>query len=137
MNQIPKHKKIILFDGVCNLCHSAILTIIKYDKKHVFLFANLQSATGKKILKHLNIDVTKLDSILLYEPNIAYEVKSTAVLNIAKELSGFWKICQVFLILPKSFRDVVYDFVARNRYQWFGKKQVCELPTSSLLEKFM
>lgn len=137
MYTIPKNKKIILFDGICNLCNSTVLTVIKYDKKNVFLFATLNSEAGKKITKHLNINTAKVDSIILYEPNITYELKSSAVLTIAKELGGFWLLFQVFWLLPKSIRDYAYDIIAKMRYQWFGKKSQCELPNTSISTKFI
>ncbi|WP_296636976.1 DCC1-like thiol-disulfide oxidoreductase family protein [Polaribacter sp.] len=137
MDNISKDKKIILFDGICNLCNNAVLTIIKHDKRNVFVFAALDSESGKKIIKHLGINTSKIDSIILYEPNITYELKSSAALLIAKELGGFWLISIVFLILPKWFRDFVYDFIAEKRYQWFGKKEQCDLPNSSFKDKFI
>ncbi|MEN8702961.1 MAG: DCC1-like thiol-disulfide oxidoreductase family protein [Polaribacter sp.] len=137
MNNIPKDKKIILFDGICNLCNNAVLTIIKHDKRNVFLFAALDSEAGKNITKHLGINTSKIDSIILYEPNISYELKSSAALIIAKELGGFWLFSQVFWILPKWFRDIAYDIIAKMRYQWFGKKEQCDLPNSSFKDKFI
>jgi len=134
---IPENKKIILFDGVCNLCNNIVLTIIKHDKKDVFRFVSLQSDTGKKITTYLKIDTEKVDSIILYEPKIAYYIKSTAALKITTEFNGFWKFLQIFWIIPESIRDMVYTFIAKNRYKWFGKKDSCMIPTKELTAKFL
>ena len=136
IDTIPKNKKLILFDGVCNLCNNAVLEVIKYDKKNVFLFAAIQSKTGKTITKELGIDVSKLDSILLYVPDESYYSKSTAALKIAKEFSGYWKILQIGTLLPDFFNDFFYDYIARNRYKWFGRKEKCMIPTPSIKAKF-
>ncbi len=132
-----ENKKIILFDGVCNLCNSAVNFIIKRDKKDIFRYASLQSEIGKKLILERNIDTSSLDSILLIEPKIAYYHKSTAALHIAKQLSGLYPILSVFLIFPKFFRDWVYNIIARNRYKWFGKKESCMIPTPELKALFI
>ena len=133
----PTGKKIILFDGVCNLCNESVIKVIKNDKKNVFLFTAIQSETGKKIIHHLGIDTSKTDSIILYEPKNAYYVKAAAALKIMKEFSGFWKLMQVFTILPNSFNNIFYDYIARNRYKWYGKKDSCMIPTPELKAKFL
>lgn len=137
MIDIPKHKKLILFDGVCNLCNDSVLKIIKYDKKNTFLFAALQSEIGEKILNHLKIDTKKIDSIILYEPGISYETKSSAALKVMHNFGGFWKLTILFWIIPEVFRNYVYDFIAKNRYNWFGKKESCMIPTPELKSKFL
>ncbi|WP_108869247.1 thiol-disulfide oxidoreductase DCC family protein [Aquimarina aquimarini] len=134
---VEKGKKIILFDGVCNLCNSTINFIIKHDKKDVFRYASLQSKVGKQLISERNIDTSKLDSILLIDPALAYYYKSTAALQIAKQLSGIYPLLSVFLILPTFFRDWVYDIIAKNRYKWFGKKESCMIPTSELKALFI
>ena len=134
---LPKDKKIILFDGVCNLCNESVIKVIKHDKKDVFLFTAIQSETGQKIIDHLGIDTSKVDSIILYEPNRAYYVKSAAALKVMKEFSGFWKLMQIFTVLPNSFNNLFYDFIARNRYKWYGKKESCMIPTPELKAKFL
>ncbi|TYP71454.1 thiol-disulfide oxidoreductase DCC family protein [Aquimarina intermedia] len=134
---IPEGTKLILFDGVCNLCNSAINFIISHDKKKIFRYASLQSSIGQQFLKDRNLDATALDSILLIEPNVAYHHKSTAALEIAKHLNGLYPALSIFLILPKTFRDWIYDIVAKNRYKWFGKKDNCQIPTPELKSLFM
>lgn len=135
--EFPKGKKVVLFDGVCNLCNNFINLIIDKDKNNVFVFASLQSDVGKEIMEHLHIDSSKLDSVILYDPDVAYYFKSEAALHIVKEFSGPWKLLQVFRILPTRFNDLIYDFVGRNRYKWFGKSEQCRIPTPELKAKFL
>lgn len=137
MIDLPANKKLILFDGVCNLCNSSVLKVIRFDKKNDFLFASLQSDVGQKIIAHLQIDTTKTDSIILYEPTVSYDVKSSAALKIMNSFGGFWKLTQIFWVFPKSIRDLIYDFIAKNRYNWFGKKESCMIPTPKLKAKFL
>lgn len=135
--ELPKNKLIVLFDGVCNLCNDSVLKIIKNDKNDVFRFASLQSEIGSDITDYLGIDTTKVDSIILYDPDKAYYIKSEAALKIMSRFSGFWKLSQVFTILPKKFNDIFYSIIARNRYKWFGKKESCMIPTPELKAKFL
>lgn len=137
MENLPEDKKIILFDGVCNLCDTTVQFIIKHDKADVFRFVALQSETGQKIVKHIGVDTSKTDSILLYEPGKAYYQKSEAALRIAKELDGLYSLMKVFLVLPGWLSDRVYDYVAKNRYKWYGKKAECMIPTPELKAKFL
>ncbi len=134
---IPVGKKVILFDGVCNLCNDSVIKVIKNDRKNVFVFSPLQSEIGQKITHQLSINSAKVDSIILYEPNGTYYIKSAAALRVMKEFSGFWKISQIFRILPAAFSDLFYDYIAKNRYKWFGKKDYCMIPTPELEEKFL
>ncbi len=134
---IEKGKKVILFDGVCNLCNSAINFVIKRDKKDHFRYASLQSEIGQKLIAERNINTSKIDSIILIEPGVAYYHKSTAALQIAKRLSGLYPLFSIFLVLPKFFRDWIYDIVAKNRYKWFGKKDSCMIPTPELKALFI
>ena len=137
VDQLPKDKKIVLFDGVCNMCDSLVQYVIRRDTKDVFRFVQLQSETGMKILQHIGVDREKMDSIILYEPGIAYYYKSAAVLEIVKALGGIAGLLSVFKIVPTSIRNSVYDYVARNRYKWYGKKDSCMMPTKEMLSKFL
>lgn len=131
------NKKIILFDGVCNLCNSSVQFAIKRDEHDIFRYAAIQSETGKKLLAERNIDTDEIDSIILIEPNIAYYTKSTAALEIGKDLRGVRTVSSILLWLPESFRNIVYDFIAANRYKWYGKKDACMIPTEELKSKFI
>lgn len=128
MVNFPENKKVILFDGVCNLCNSTIQTIIERDEKNLFRFAPLQSDIGLQIVNERGIDTEDLDSVILLEPGIAYYHKSTAAIEIAKDLRGY-KWLRHFKALPEGFRDFIYDIIANNRYSWFGKRDTCMAPS--------
>tara|TARA_R110002051_G_scaffold56046_9_gene104048 strand:- start:47307 stop:47714 length:408 start_codon:yes stop_codon:yes gene_type:complete len=134
---VNSNKKIILFDGVCNLCNSSVQFVIKRDYQDIFRYAALQSEAGKKLLLERNIDPLDIDSIILIDPNIAYYTKSTAALEIGKNLKGISTLSSILLWLPESFRNIVYDFIASNRYKWYGKKEFCMVPTAELKNKFL
>lgn len=131
------NKKIILFDGVCNLCNRAIQYIIQHDKKDIYRYAPLQSEIGKRLVKERAIDTSKVDSFILIEPNVAYYTKSSAALKIGKSFGGGYKLLALLEWIPQTFRDWVYDVIARNRYRWFGKKSACMVPTPELKAKFL
>ncbi|HQY16924.1 MAG TPA: thiol-disulfide oxidoreductase DCC family protein [Ferruginibacter sp.] len=127
---------IILFDGICNLCNRSVQFIIKHDKEKVYRFAAFQSKAGQKLLQQYNLPLKQYSSFLLIENNKAYS-QSTAALKVAKNLSGLVKLAVVFNIVPAGIRNIVYNFVARNRYQWFGKKRSCMVPTQDLKARFL
>ena len=137
MIELPKNKKIILFDGVCNLCSGAVQYVIAHDKKDVFRFTALQSDLGQEILKHIGINPNEIDSIVMYEPGVAYYYKSTAAIEIARHFGGVFHFGTIFKIMPRFLRDSIYDYVARNRYKWYGKKESCMIPTAELKSKFL
>lgn len=128
--------KVILFDGVCNLCNSSVNFVIRHDKKGVFKFAPLQSDFGTKTLKKYDINPKDTDSIILIDQDKSY-IKSSAALYIAKDLSGAYPLLFTFMIVPKFIRNWVYDYVAKNRYRWYGKKDSCMIPTPELKGKFI
>ena len=133
MNKQLTHS-IILFDGVCNLCNGAVNFVIKRDTGNVFKFTPLQEKQGVLLLKTHAVDTQKLDSIVLIENEKVY-VKSSAALRIARKMSNLWPLFFVLLIIPSFIRDGVYDFIAKNRYKWFGKKEQCMIPTPGLKRK--
>ena len=137
MKNLPPNKKIILFDGVCNLCDSAVQFVIQHDTKDVFRFVALQSELGQEILHHIGINTNNIDSIILYEPGVAYYYKSQAALQIAKSLGGFFHFGTIFRIIPTRISNQLYDYIAKNRYKWYGKKDNCLLPTKELQSKFL
>lgn len=137
MENLPKDKKIILFDGVCNLCDSTVQFLIKRDTKDIFRFVAIQSDLGQEIIRHIGIDTSQTDSIILYEPGNAYYYKAEAALKIGKELGGLYTLLSLFRHLPKGLSNVVYDYVARNRYKWYGKKDACMIPTPQMKAKFL
>ncbi len=114
---VPANKKLILFDGVCNLCNSLVQYAIRHDKNNLFLFTTLQSNIGQNIIEHYNIDTSKIDSILLYTPEKGIQYKSTAALKVAWQLRFPINLLAIFLIVPNFIRNWVYDFIAKNRYK--------------------
>ncbi|WP_430400683.1 thiol-disulfide oxidoreductase DCC family protein [Flavobacterium sp.] len=137
IENLPVDKKIILFDGVCNLCDASVQFIYKHDKKDVFRFVAIQSELGQKIIKHIGVDTSKIDSIILYEPGLSYSYKAEAALTIAKNLSGIYSLLGYLNFIPNSIKNIIYDYVAKNRYKWYGKKEACMIPTPELKAKFL
>jgi predicted DCC family thiol-disulfide oxidoreductase YuxK len=127
---------IILFDGVCNFCNGAINFVLKQDKKGIFRFAPLQSEAGQKLLQQYNLSTKEFDSFVLIDNGKVYQ-KSAASLRVMNKLPWYWKEAQVLRIIPTAFRDAIYDFIAKNRYKWFGKKDQCMLPAPGIRSRFL
>ena len=127
---------IILFDGVCNLCNTAVQFVIRKDNSNHFLFASLQSEEGKKILAAHNWPTSVMNTFILVENGKIYD-RSTAALRVARKLKGLWKFLYGFMIVPKFIRDAIYNIISKNRYQWFGKKDECMIPTPELKARFL
>lgn len=132
MNEHP----VIFFDGFCNLCSGAVQFVIKRDSQGLFRFASLQSDYAASALKQFELEPVQADSIVLLENGKVYQ-RSTAALRIAKKLKGLWPLLYGFIILPRFIRDGVYNFIAKNRYKWFGKQESCWVPTPELKERFL
>lgn len=128
-------KHIVLFDGECHFCDNSVQFIIKRDPNSRYLFASLQSEIGRELLKKYRIS-PNIDSLVLIEGD-EYYVKSTAALRICRQLTGFWKMMQILLIIPAPLRDYFYEMFAKNRYKWFGRKEQCELPSPEIKQRFL
>lgn len=126
---------IILFDGMCNLCSTSVQFIIKRDQKGYFSFASLQSDQGKELSEQYQIP-NNIESIVVID-NGRYYLKSSAALYICKHLDGMWKFFSFFRVVPRPLRDKVYDYIAKNRYRWFGKKDACMIPTPEMRSRFI
>lgn len=133
---LPTGKKIVLFDGVCNLCNGWVNYVIDRDKKDVFRFVALQSDLGRQIIEHLKIS-PDVDSIIIYEPSQYYYYKSEAIIDIMDNLGGVYSLFGLTKIVPVFLRNWAYDYVAKNRYKWYGKKNHCRVPTPELRSKFL
>jgi len=133
---VNNNKPIVLFDGVCNLCNQVVQFIIKRDKKKRFLFASLQGKTGQEVLKKFNLSSTDFDSFIVLEGDKIY-TRSTAALRMLKQMRGRWKFLYGFIIVPRFIRNGVYDWIARNRYKWYGKRNECMIPRPDLKERFL
>jgi len=127
---------VILFDGVCNLCSGAVQFIIKHDRKKLFRFASLQSKFGEEVMKHFDLPVDQYNSFILLEKEKIY-TRSKGALKVAKKLNGLYFLLYAFIIVPRFIRDAVYNFIARKRYNWFGKKETCWIPTPELKNLFI
>ena len=136
MIEIPKNKKLILFDGVCNLCNASVNFIIKHDQKKQFLFASLQSDAAKEILLQFRKKKIDFTSIILIKNGVYYE-KSTAALLISKQLNNGYKLIYFLIIIPKFIRDKIYMVISKNRYKWFGKKNTCMMPSNEIKDRFL
>lgn len=133
---ITEKDQLILFDGVCKLCHGWSRFIIKYDRDHIFKLTTVQSPQGQAILEHFGMPTEHFDTMLYIENNHAYE-KSTAFLKVVKKLPFPFKLLQVFYLFPKFIRDWCYDRIALNRYRIFGKYDSCLSPTADHDKRFL
>ncbi len=127
---------IILFDGVCNFCNSAVNFVIKRDKKSVLKFATLQSSIANQLLAKNNLPTNDLSSFVFIENNKIY-TRSAAALKVCRYLNGLWPMMYGFMVVPKFIRDGIYNWISKNRYQWFGKKEECMVPTAEVKSRFL
>lgn len=130
------NKSIILFDGVCNLCNSSVNFVIDHDPEGRFKLGTLQSDKAKEYLAGHNLNNDEIQTVILIENEKIY-TRSTAALRIAKRLQGPVRLTWLFIVLPRIIRDPVYNWVARNRYKWFGKREQCRVPTPELRNRFI
>lgn len=133
---ITENKRIILLDGVCNLCSGFMQFVYKHDNKMIFKFAWLQEKICKDILDWLSLPSDSFETIILIEENKPY-FKSTAFLKIVRHIRFPWPLLLAGYIVPRFIRDWVYDHVAQRRYKWFGKKDQCLVPTGDVLNRFL
>jgi len=132
-----EQQKIILFDGVCNLCNGSIIFVLKWEKESTFKFASIQSEAGKELLEWCGLPSNYNQAVVYIENGNIY-LGSTAAFKIGQYLVFPWSILSSLgLLIPKFARDRVYNQIALNRYQWFGKKDVCMVPTKSLKARFL
>lgn len=135
-SKISDQFPIIFFDGVCNLCNSSVNFVIDHDSKALFRFASLQSDFAKVQLQKFELDSNHLGSIVLLLDGRVF-TKSSAALHIAKRLDGIWSFLYFFRVVPKPIRNMVYDWIAANRYIWFGKSDACRMPAPELKQRFL
>ncbi|ELY58778.1 thiol-disulfide oxidoreductase DCC family protein [Natronolimnohabitans innermongolicus] len=133
---VPDDAPIVLFDGVCNLCHGFVQFIVPRDTEGQFHFASLQSDAGQELLAEHGLAGHDLESVVLIESEDCY-VKSSAVIRIAQRLGGIYRLLGPTRFLPRRLRDWVYDLVADHRYRLFGKKDQCMMPTGNVQERFL
>ena len=131
-----ENKKIIFYDGVCNMCNSFVNTIISLDKKNQLFFSPLNGKIAKKLLKEHREKIKNIDSVIFYSHS-KISVKSKAVIDIINSLGSLYKIISILNIIPSLLLDYIYDLVAKNRYSWFGKKSSCPMPDKKIVSQFI
>jgi predicted DCC family thiol-disulfide oxidoreductase YuxK len=137
MNADIRQQKIILFDGVCNLCNESVSFILQWEKKPAFRFASIQSEAGQAWLEWCGLPRDFDQAIVLIDRGNVF-LGSTAALRIGQQLRFPWSLLShVGIGIPKFIRDGVYSQIAKHRYQWFGKKDVCMMPTKELKARFL
>lgn len=136
MNLWKLSMSVLLFDGVCNLCNTSVKWVLLRDKKGEFKFAAIQSEAGQSLLKSFGLENQPLESVILISGRQAY-IKSDAAIKVASKLGGIWTIALVFRLVPRPVRDAIYDWVAKNRYRWFGKQEQCLLPQPEWKDRFL
>lgn len=127
---------IVIFDGVCNFCNSAVYFIIKRDPDAKFVFTPMQSKLAEELMNKHQVDSVGMDTFLLIKNGNCFKY-SSAALEITKDLSGAWFLFLVFKIVPAKVRDYFYKVFARNRYNLFGRKDICMVPTKELKSRFI
>jgi predicted DCC family thiol-disulfide oxidoreductase YuxK len=133
---ITRYHRIILFDGVCNFCNSSIQRVMQNDPEGRFHFASLQSEIGQQLLDYYLLPKYDFDTFLLIENGSVFS-KSSAALRVARMMSWPWKLLLCSLVFPRPLRDLVYSFIAKRRYAWFGKKDACMIPTAEQRARFI
>ncbi|MCK6259153.1 thiol-disulfide oxidoreductase DCC family protein [Fictibacillus sp. KIGAM418] len=127
---------ILLFDGVCNFCNGIVNFLIRQDKKGRISFGSLQSDAGQELLREFLLPVHDFESLVYIKNGRIYQ-RSTAALEIARDLGGLWSVAYILVVIPKPLRDGLYSWIAKNRYRWFGKKDHCMIPTPDIRKRFI
>jgi predicted DCC family thiol-disulfide oxidoreductase YuxK len=127
---------VMLFDGVCNLCSASVRFAIARDPQARLRFAAVQSPLGQAFLARQGLPLDVYESFYFVEDGVVYE-KSTAWLRMVRYLSRPWPWFRAFAAVPRWLRDPVYSFVARNRYRWFGRREVCLVPDAEIAARFI
>jgi predicted DCC family thiol-disulfide oxidoreductase YuxK len=134
--RISMREPLILFDGVCNLCNAWVRFLVRHDPAGIFRFVPQQSPIGQAIIEEHLRGASQLSSVILIEDNSIY-TESDAVLQILARLSPPWSWIALLRILPRRIRDACYRFVVRHRYQWFGRTEVCQIPSADIRSRFV
>ncbi len=129
-------RNIVIFDGVCNFCNGAVNFIIKRDPEGIFAFTPMQSDLAKELMKKHQIFNVGIDTFLLIKDGQCF-IFSSAAMEIAKDLTGFWYLFNILKLIPAQVRDFFYKLFARNRYKLFGRKEHCMVPTTEIRSRFV
>ena len=133
MSEVPN---LILFDGVCNLCNASVQFVIRHDRAGKFRFAAIQSEIGREIFQRHGLDPAKLQTFVFITDGRIF-LRSDAAIEVVARFGGAWKLLRVLSLVPRSLRDAIYSFIAQNRYRWFGRQEVCMIPTPEIKERFL
>ncbi len=131
-----KYERVIVFDGVCNVCNASVNFVMARDPDRKFRFGTLQSEAAQQILKELEVSTEDFETFLLLEGDRVF-TKSTAALRVVRQLGSLWPLLYALMIIPRPIRDAFYDAIARNRYHWMGKSETCRVPTPTDRERFV
>jgi predicted DCC family thiol-disulfide oxidoreductase YuxK len=129
-------ERILLFDGACNLCNRTVRFIIKRDPLARFKFAPLQSEQGECLLKEFGFPIDKFDFVVYIRKGKCF-IKSTALLLVLKDIGGIWELSYTLIVIPKFIRDFLYNIIAKRRYQLYGRKENCMIPTPDIKQRFL
>jgi predicted DCC family thiol-disulfide oxidoreductase YuxK len=129
-------KPLIIFDGECVLCSGSAQFVLRHDVAGAFRLLAAQSPLGDALYRHYGLDPADYETMILIENGVAY-VKSEAALRIARGLGLPWSLAAIFRIVPRSLRDALYMLVARNRFRWFGRREVCFRPQPQYADRFL
>ena len=127
---------VLLFDGVCNLCNASVQWVLKRDKEGKFRFAALQSETGRMLLARFGLATEKFDTVVLVAGDRIF-TRSDAALELLRRLGRPWAWAYILRVIPRAWRNWAYDWVARHRYQWFGREESCWLPRPEWKGRFL
>ncbi|MBM4138337.1 MAG: thiol-disulfide oxidoreductase DCC family protein [Nitrospira sp.] len=130
------HERVIVFDGACNWCNAWVNFTLARDPHAKFKFGTLQSEPAQQILKALRLPADDFETFLLLERGRVF-TKSTAALRMVRQLPGLWPLLYAGIVIPRPLRDALYDYVARRRYHWMGKSDICRVPTPAEHERFV
>jgi predicted DCC family thiol-disulfide oxidoreductase YuxK len=129
-------RHVVVFDGVCNLCRRSVTFILLHERDHLIRFAAAQSAAGRALLREFDLDPENVATFVFLHGDVAH-VRSDAALEVARHLRLPWRMVRILRIVPRRLRDAVYDFVARHRYRWFGRRESCLVPTPDVRSRFL
>lgn len=135
--EAPEPPPVLLFDGVCNLCNGIVRFVIRRDPPPAQMrFAALQSDAGRRLLGEHGLPSDRLDTFVLIERGRAYQ-RSTAALRTLRRIGLPWSLLYPLIVVPRLLRDAVYDWIARHRYGWFGRRDACVVPTPEIESRFL
>lgn len=138
---LPPHEwnrfeHLIVFDGICKFCNAFVNFVLNRDQTRAFKFGTLQSPPAQRILQHFHLQTHEYETFLLIERGTLF-TKSTAALHILRRLGFPWSLMWVFILVPRPIRDLAYDFIARHRYRWMGRRASCRLPEKDEEDRFI